>query len=210
MSRGGQKPGGGRRTITSDEAELWKLATSRLVRVKAKPRIATSGEPPSSLTPTSPSVSRTSAPLAPGKPTAALTQLSAKKIPREKKASPAPLTEFERRKARQIGSGKVEIGARIDLHGLRQHDAYARLRAFLLDAYAQGHKTVLVITGKGGDEPADRLGALAGDRQRGVLRRNVPSWLQEPDLRSIVLSYTQAGIRHGGAGALYVQLRKGR
>jgi DNA-nicking Smr family endonuclease len=42
-----------------------------------------------------------------------------------------------------------------------------------------------------------------------VLRRNVPGWLEEPDLRAIVLSYTQAGIRHGGAGALYVQLRKG-
>jgi DNA-nicking Smr family endonuclease len=127
-----------------------------------------------------------------------------------KKAAPAPLAEFERRKARQIGSGKVEIGARIDLHGMRQHDAHAWLRGFLLDAYARGHKTVLVITGKGGEEPSDRLGELAGERQRGVLRRNVPSWLQEPDLRAIVLSYTQAGPRHGGAGALYVQLRKGR
>jgi DNA-nicking Smr family endonuclease len=69
---------------------------------------------------------------------------------------------------------------------------------------------VLVITGKGGEEPADRLGELAGERQRGVLRRNVPSWLREPDLRTIVLSFTQAGTRYGGAGALYVQLRKGR
>ena len=123
---------------------------------------------------------------------------------------PAPLADFDRRKARQIASGKIEVEARIDLHGLRQRDAHARLRAFLLEAHARGHKTVLVITGKGGEEPADGLGALVGERQRGVLRRNVPHWLEEPDLRAIVLSFTQAGLRHGGAGALYVQLRKAR
>ena len=123
---------------------------------------------------------------------------------------PAPLADFERRKARQIASGKIEVDARIDLHGLRQRDAHTQLRSFLVEAHARGLKTVLVITGKGGDEPADRFDDLAGERQRGVLRRNVPHWLEEPELRAIVLSFTQAGARHGGAGALYVQLRKGR
>jgi DNA-nicking Smr family endonuclease len=41
-----------------------------------------------------------------------------------------------------------------------------------------------------------------------VLRRSVPLWLSEPDLRAVVLGYTEAATRHGGAGALYVQLRK--
>ena len=121
-----------------------------------------------------------------------------------------PLADFDRRKARQIASGKIEVDARIDLHGSRQRDARARLRAFLLAAHAKGHKTVLVITGKGGEEPADGLGALMGERQRGVIRRSVPHWLEESDLRAVVLSYTQASPRHGGAGALYVQLRKAR
>jgi DNA-nicking Smr family endonuclease len=49
-----------------------------------------------------------------------------------------------------------------------------------------------------------------GERQRGVIRRSVPHWLEEPDLRAVVLSYIQAYPRHGGAGALYVQLRKAR
>ena len=68
------------------------------------------------------------------------------------------------------------------------------LRAFLLaGACGKGHKTVLVITGKGvSEEPADGLGDLLGERQRGVIRRSVPHWLEEPDLRAIVLSYTQA------------------
>ena len=60
------------------------------------------------------------------------------------------------------------------------------------------------------DKPADGLGDLLGERQRGVLRRSVPHWLEEPDLRAVVLGYTQAAVRHGGAGALYVQLRERR
>ena len=127
---------------------------------------------------------------------------------RQSQRARPPLADFDRRKARQIASGKIEVEARIDLHGLRQRDARARLRAFLFAAHAKGHKTVLVITGKGGEEPADASAALMGERQRGVIRRSVPHWLEEPDLRAVVLSYTQAGPRHGGAGALYVQLRK--
>jgi DNA-nicking Smr family endonuclease len=46
--------------------------------------------------------------------------------------------------------------------------------------------------------------------ERGVLRRNVPRWLAEPDLRSIVVCYTAAAASHGGEGALYIQLRRRR
>ena len=41
-----------------------------------------------------------------------------------------------------------------------------------------------------------------------MLKRNVPRWLAEPELRSIVVGLTTAAIRHGGDGALYVQLRR--
>jgi DNA-nicking Smr family endonuclease len=103
----------------------------------------------------------------------------------------------------------VAIDARLDLHGMRQRDARVELHAFLRAAQARALKTVLVITGKGDTaaEP-DHLAAAFGKPQRGVLRRSVPQWLEEPDLRSVVLSYTSAGTRHGGDGALYVQLRK--
>jgi DNA-nicking Smr family endonuclease len=210
MSGAGQKSGGGRRSVTADEAELWERATRSLDPIKAKPRVASAdrlSEPPARA---APSPSRPSAKPARAEP-APVSALKprAPAVAKSAKASPVPLADFERRKARKIASGKIEVGARIDLHGLRQRDAHERLRAFLVDAHANGLKTVLVITGKGGEEPADRLGDLAGERQRGVLRRNVPHWLGEPELRAIVLSFTQAGVRHGGAGALYVQLRKG-
>ena len=48
----------------------------------------------------------------------------------------------------------------------------------------------------------------AGANERGVLKRNVPMWLAEPELRAIVVSFATAAIPHGGEGALYIQLRK--
>ena len=44
--------------------------------------------------------------------------------------------------------------------------------------------------------------------ERGVLRRLTPQWLREPDLRSVVLGFEEAGRAHGGSGALYVRLRR--
>jgi DNA-nicking Smr family endonuclease len=87
----------------------------------------------------------------------------------------------------------------------REGEARAGLRTFLYDAHARGELTVLVITGKGARLAA---GAAQGESPRGVLRRNVPLWLAEPDLRAIVTGFSEASARHGGAGALYVRLRK--
>jgi DNA-nicking Smr family endonuclease len=59
-----------------------------------------------------------------------------------------------------------------------------------------------VVTGKGGPAPA-----LFGE-ERGVLRRMVPHWLRLSELRPLVLGFEEAEQRHGGAGALYVRLRR--
>jgi len=126
------------------------------------------------------------------------------------KAPPPPsAANLERKKTRKVSSGKIEIEGRIDLHGMRQSEAHAALMRFLSRAYASGKRWVLVITGKGApqrtayDERIDREG-----EERGVLRRNVPRWLSEPDIAPIIIGFTVAAIRHGGEGALYVHLRK--
>ena len=122
----------------------------------------------------------------------------------------APIAEFDRKKAKKIRSGQIEIEARIDLHGLRQDDAHMSLRAFLVRAQRAGKRWVLVITGKGklADRDDEAPFDMTRNRDRGVLKRNVPRWLEEPDLRTLVVSYTTAAISHGGDGALYVHLRK--
>lgn len=130
---------------------------------------------------------------------------------------PPPVAEFDRKAMRRLRSGRTEIEARIDLHGMRQDEAYATLRRFLFGCHDRGVRWVLVITGKG------RPGAALGDSsprvepipawrddERGVLKRNVPRWLAEPELRSIVISYTTASPSHGGEGALYIHLRARR
>ena len=60
---------------------------------------------------------------------------------------------------------------------------------------------MLVVTGKGGGP-----GSLAP----GALRRETPLWLRSPPNAERVLDLAPAQPRHGGAGALYVYLRRRR
>jgi len=181
------------RAITSEEAELWEQATRSLARLKSKPRVGRA-QPPATAAGASAS-RRGAKPVVPAK-LSAVAALAA-----------APLAALDRRQARRIATGKIEIDGSIDLHGLRQAEAHVRLRAFLSSAYTQGLKTVLVITGKGvAEEGVPPLGPAASPR--GVLRRSVPLWLAREDLSQFVASYAAAGSRHGGSGAFYLRLRK--
>jgi DNA-nicking Smr family endonuclease len=114
---------------------------------------------------------------------------------------PPPLMPIDRRLKQRLARGQIEIDGRIDLHGRTLSEAHAALLRFLHRAQGEGLRTVLVITGKGGPDP---------ERGRGVLRRQVPLWLTLPDLRAYVLAVEEAHVAHGGAGALYVRLRRGR
>jgi DNA-nicking Smr family endonuclease len=123
---------------------------------------------------------------------------------RPAKTSPPPLAPIERRLKRELARGRGAIDAALDLHGLTQAEAHQALRGFLRHSQARGARLVIVVTGKGGplDEPD------GWPHERGVLRRLAPHWLREPDLRSVVLGFEEAGRAHGGSGALYVRLRR--
>ncbi len=118
--------------------------------------------------------------------------------------------------AERLIRGKLEIEARLDLHGHRQDTAQRELTDFIRRNYAQGKRCVLVITGKGRslknaarDEPAAG-GRYAIPEGRGVLFDLVPEWLAGPALTPYVVAFTPAQARHGGSGALYVYLRRDR
>jgi DNA-nicking Smr family endonuclease len=201
--------GGGSRTSDPEDADLWAHTAQKIDRVKLKPRVPTAETPAAKRPPATKAGARSEAKDKSSDQAAKPARAAAApRPPRPTQVAP-PLADVDRRKVRQIALGKIAIDAKIDLHGDRQRDARTRLRGFLVDAQARGCRTVLVVTGKGGSAAPDRLGVLMGEAQRGVLRHNVPHWLSEPDLRAIVLGYTQAAPNHGGAGALYVQLRKG-
>jgi DNA-nicking Smr family endonuclease len=48
----------------------------------------------------------------------------------------------------------------------------------------------------------------SADGERGVLKRQVPLWLAQPEFRALVIGFEEAAPSHGGAGALYVRVRR--
>jgi DNA-nicking Smr family endonuclease len=111
------------------------------------------------------------------------------------------LAPLPRREKQRLARGVSAIDARIDLHGMTQVQAHAALLRFVQRAQAQEARFVLVITG---------TGTRGGAGERGVLRRQVPLWLELTEFRRYVLGFESAHIGHGGEGALYVRIRRGK
>jgi DNA-nicking Smr family endonuclease len=109
------------------------------------------------------------------------------------------LAPLERRARQKLARGAIPVDAAIDLHGMRQQEAHHALLGFLNGAQREGAKIVLVVTGKG----ESREGI-----ETGVLRRAVPLWLRAPEWRHLIVGFEEAARSHGGAGALYVRLRR--
>ncbi len=91
----------------------------------------------------------------------------------------------------------------LDLHGATLHQAHHRLDAGLLQAKAKGARLVLVITGKPRSvAPADR------GSQRGAIRAEILDWLAAGPHAADIAAVRPAQRRHGGAGALYLVMRR--
>jgi len=128
------------------------------------------------------------------------------------KRAGAPAFGLDGSTAERLKRGKVEPDATVDLHGMTQAQAHARLVAFVRRGSEHGFRCVLVVTGKGvARPPRDEAGFVMPERSSaGVLRLMVPRWLEEDALRSLVVGVQSAHQRHGGAGAFYVYLRRKR
>lgn len=105
---------------------------------------------------------------------------------------------LDRRTRARLRRGKVNIEARLDLHGHDKGAAFEALHWFLEHAYTGGKKTVLVITGKG----------LRKEGKVGALRQAVPKWLNTGKMRHWVHAFDYASPRDGGEGALYIVMRR--
>jgi DNA-nicking Smr family endonuclease len=174
----------GSRRLNPEERKLWgEIARSVApLRGQSAPAERMTSEPPGKTAPST---------QAPARAASAI-------------ALPAPRLEpFDRRLKQRLARGIERLDNRIDLHGKTQTEAYAALLAFLRRAQDGGAQFVLVITGKGRG-PHDDLS------ERGVLKRQVPHWLLLPEFRGYVSGVGGAHIGHGGAGALYVRIRRRR
>lgn len=115
----------------------------------------------------------------------------------------------DKRTVARLRRGKLPVEGRLDLHGLSQAEAERALARFLAASQAAGRRCVLVITGKGA-LTARRGGAEAPGEPPGVLRRRLPQWLNDAENRARVLAFAEARAEHGGAGAIYLLLKRKR
>jgi DNA-nicking Smr family endonuclease len=184
------------RQLSDEEEALWAGLTRSIKPLKsAKPGAKTS--PKSSATP-------------PAASTPAPSQTRSHPVtPRETPRPSPPLAPLGRRLKQRVARGREPIDARLDLHGMTQRQAHAELLRFLHRAQADGVRTALVVTGKGLRKSSNSDGRDA-DNRPGVLKRQVPMWLALPEFRPLVVGFDDAHVGHGGEGALYVRLRRGK
>ena len=128
-------------------------------------------------------------------------------VPKTIVTPPATLTRhgLDTSWERKLAKAALEPDFTLDLHGHGLDAAHARLEHGLALALAQGARLVLVIAGRA--RPAQ-----AADRgsQRGAIRSKLLDWLAAGPHASKIAAVRPAHQRHGGAGAVYVVLRRPR
>ena len=170
-----------KRPLRPDEHRVWGMVAAT---VHPLPGRATPKAPPAEP-----------GPALPPRLDGAVGAPSPKLSPARKSKLRAEIDGIEPRRHHRIAKERDPIGGRLDLHGMTQDRARSVLEGFLRRAWDEGARAVLIITGKG----------VQGD---GILRRHTPEWLAAPHLAHIVAGISEAHRRHGGAGALYVALKR--
>ncbi|MBW6400241.1 Smr/MutS family protein [Roseomonas sp. HJA6] len=171
------------RGLSEADRALWRAYAAEIMPLPGR-------ELPPEPPPAAPAVARPAAPPQP-QPVAAPTRWTPPDL-----AVNTPPAGLDDRRWRDLRRGKMKPERTIDLHGRRAQDAHAAVHAFLADAYAEGLRCVAVITGRGSSV------------EGGVLRRELPHWLNAPDLRRIILG--AAHPHRANTGAVHVLLRRRR
>lgn len=166
------------RRLDAADAALWAAYVQRLRPLKGRQMPAPPAPPPQPVAAPAPS------PPAPRPPTAP-TAVAIGQQP----------AGVDLRRWRELRRGRLRPERTLDLHGRFAQEAHADVRAFLAQALADGVRCVCIITGKGSGEG-------------GVLRRELPHWLNGPGLRGQVLA--AAHPHQGNTGSVHLLLRRPR
>ena len=166
--------------LTEEDVELWRRVMNDAAPLRGQPE------------------SKKAAPVAPARP-APPGKSQGCGAPRPRDERPLAPGGVDRRTLQRLRRGQIPIDSKIDLHGMTQAEAHRVLTRRIAAAQDCGERCLLVITGKGD---------IGGET--GVLRLSAPRWLREEPNAARVLAFAAARARHGGAGALYVYLRKAR
>tara|TARA_B100001063_G_C16765190_1_gene558223 strand:+ start:2457 stop:2918 length:462 start_codon:yes stop_codon:yes gene_type:complete len=93
-----------------------------------------------------------------------------------------------------IKQGKVKPDGILDLHGYKLQAAKIILQKYIMNAYEKNIRNVLIITGK-------------GYNNTGILKKEVPLWLNDKILTKLLINYKIAPKNFGGEGALLVRIK---
>ncbi|MBC2666940.1 Smr/MutS family protein [Novosphingobium flavum] len=185
------------RGLSPEEAELWARLAATVKplhpRRAAKPAAAAT-EPAAPPPPPRPRVKgRVPPPLPPAPPPPA-------------PGRPLDQHGLDSSWERKLARAAVAPDFTLDLHGHTLDTAHARLDQGLTQAVAMGARLVLLVTGK--PRPSDDY-ASRGER-RGAIRAKLLDWLAAGPHASRIAAVRGAHPRHGGAGAVYIVLRRSR
>lgn len=98
----------------------------------------------------------------------------------------------------KLKAGAFSHESHIDLHGMNSEQAFDNLLFFIRESFLQGKRCVLAVTGRGKNSPGGHS----------VLKREIQEWLTRDPFRRVVLAFCTAQPKDGGAGAIYILLRK--
>ncbi|QNO29077.1 Smr/MutS family protein [Sphingopyxis sp. OPL5] len=185
------------RRLAPDESALWKRVAATVTPIARQSVPLAAAAPPTVKPPKTPP--RTVAPLAAGPP--------APLPPPRRIHSAATLDGHWDRRLRK---GLVRPDMSIDLHGHTLASAQTLLDESIHRGLIRGARVLLVVAGR--LRPgADRLPQMHGDpRPRGAIRASLPDWLAYSSHADQIVALRPAHISHGGAGAVYVILRRSR
>jgi len=100
----------------------------------------------------------------------------------------------------RLRRGEFALQGHIDLHGMVRDDAKLALADYILDSVRKGRRAVLIVHGRGRGSPGGHP----------VLKHATAHWLSHGTISGYVLAFTTARPADGGAGAMYVLLRRER
>jgi DNA-nicking Smr family endonuclease len=140
-------------------------------------------------------------PAAAAKPTVTRPSENATPAPRPKPAPPALVTGLhpaglDKSTWNRFRSGKLQAARTLDLHGKTAQSAFHALERFLVSAHTDQLRCVEIITGRGAGEHG------------GVIRRELPHWLNLPALRPLVLAASHPHAKNPGSTRVLLRRHK--
>ena len=98
---------------------------------------------------------------------------------------------------------------KLDLHGYSLSEANRVVKNFIIKSFNGGYKKLLIVTGKGLRSKSHNNPYFS--EKLSVLKYSVPEYIKnDEDLNNKIIRITEADIKDGGEGAIYIFLKNNK